>query len=178
VTYDAVIDVANPELKLKPGMTATVSIVADRRRDVIAVPNTALRFRPEGAASDPSSGRPGAQGGSAAGAAAAGQTAGQRRERSGGQGDAQSWRDRQAGNAGATDDGDGDDAAPVVVKRTVFVLADGKPAPRPVTTGLTDGRVTEITGGELKEGELVIVGVAGQNPQGQQRGQQRGPRIL
>ena len=49
VTYDAVIDVANPDLKLKPGMTATVSIVTDRRRDVIAVPNTALRFRPEGA---------------------------------------------------------------------------------------------------------------------------------
>ena len=49
VTYDAVIDVANPDLKLKPGMTATVSIVTDRRRDVLAVPNTALRFRPEGA---------------------------------------------------------------------------------------------------------------------------------
>ena len=49
VTYDAVIDVANPDLKLKPGMTATVSIVTDRRRDVLSVPNTALRFRPEGA---------------------------------------------------------------------------------------------------------------------------------
>ena len=49
VTYDAVIDVANDDLKLKPGMTATVSIVTDRRRDVLAVPNTALRFRPEGA---------------------------------------------------------------------------------------------------------------------------------
>ena len=48
VTYDAVIDVANDDLKLKPGMTATVSIVTDRRRDVLAVPNTALRFRPEG----------------------------------------------------------------------------------------------------------------------------------
>ena len=48
VTYDAVIDVANDDLKLKPGMTATVSIVTDRRRDVMAVPNTALRFRPEG----------------------------------------------------------------------------------------------------------------------------------
>ncbi len=35
VTYDAVIDVANPDLKLKPGMTATVSVVTDRRRDVL-----------------------------------------------------------------------------------------------------------------------------------------------
>ena len=70
-------------------------------------------------------------------------------------------------------------AAPVVVKRTVYVLVDGKPVPREVTTGLTDGRVTEVTGGELKEGEAIIVGVAGQNAQGQRGGQQqRGPRIL
>ena len=55
-----------------------------------------------------------------------------------------------------------------------------QPVPREVTTGLTDGRVTEVTGGELKEGEAVIVGVAGQNAQGQRGGQQqqRGPRIL
>ena len=35
VTYDAVIDVANDELKLKPGMTATVSVVTDRRSEVL-----------------------------------------------------------------------------------------------------------------------------------------------
>ena len=54
VTYDAVIEVANPELKLKPGMTATVSVIADRRADVLRVPNAALRFRPDfGAAAAP-----------------------------------------------------------------------------------------------------------------------------
>lgn len=47
VTYDAVIDVANPDLKLKPGMTATVTVIADERRGVLRVPNAALRFRPE-----------------------------------------------------------------------------------------------------------------------------------
>ena len=69
---------------------------------------------------------------------------------------------------------------PVVSKRTVYVLVDGAAVPREVTTGLTDGRVTEITGGELKQGEAVIVGIAGQNNgQGQRGGQQqRGPRIL
>ena len=46
VTYDAVIEVANAELKLKPGMTATVSVLIDERRDVLRVPNAALRFRP------------------------------------------------------------------------------------------------------------------------------------
>jgi HlyD family secretion protein len=46
VTYDAVIDVANPELKLRPGMTATVTFVWAERKDVLRVPNAALRFRP------------------------------------------------------------------------------------------------------------------------------------
>ena len=173
VTYDAVIDVANPDLKLKPGMTATVSIVTDRRRDVLAVPNTALRFRPEGA---PAAGAATATGGNAQAGGGA-----QRRERgAAGQGQggtsadgAGKWRRDK------TADADADDAAPAVVKRTVYVLVDGQAAPREVITGLTDGRVTEVTGGELKEGDAVIVGVAGQNSQGQRGGQQqRGPRIL
>jgi HlyD family secretion protein len=47
VTYDAVIDVDNPSLKLKPGMTANVSFVVAERPDVVRVPNAALRFRPD-----------------------------------------------------------------------------------------------------------------------------------
>jgi HlyD family secretion protein len=46
VTYATVIDVPNVELKLKPGMTANVNIEIARRRDVLRVPNAALRFRP------------------------------------------------------------------------------------------------------------------------------------
>ena len=46
VTYQTVIDVPNPALKLKPGMTANVNIEIARRSNVIRVPNTALRFRP------------------------------------------------------------------------------------------------------------------------------------
>jgi HlyD family secretion protein len=46
VTYDAVIQVANPELKLKPGMTANVSIIVAVRKDVLRIPNAALRFKP------------------------------------------------------------------------------------------------------------------------------------
>ena len=45
VTYDTVIGVSNPELKLKPGMTANVSIVSAHREDALKVPNGALRFR-------------------------------------------------------------------------------------------------------------------------------------
>jgi HlyD family secretion protein len=46
VTYDAVIDVDNTDLRLRPGMTANVTIVYDERQNVLAVPNVALRFRP------------------------------------------------------------------------------------------------------------------------------------
>ena len=45
VTYDVVITVRNPELKLKPGMTANVTIVTARKENPLRVPNGALRFR-------------------------------------------------------------------------------------------------------------------------------------
>lgn len=45
VTYDTVIGVSNPEQRLKPGMTANVSIVAAHRDDTLKIPNSALRFR-------------------------------------------------------------------------------------------------------------------------------------
>jgi HlyD family secretion protein len=46
VTYSTVIAVPNPELKLKPGMTANVNIEIARRGNVLRIPNAALRFRP------------------------------------------------------------------------------------------------------------------------------------
>ena len=46
VTYDVVIKVDNPELKLKPGMTANVSIITSFKKDVLKIPNAALRFVP------------------------------------------------------------------------------------------------------------------------------------
>jgi HlyD family secretion protein len=55
VTYDAVVQVANPDLRLKPGMTANVSFLVAERQDVIKVPTAALRFQPEGVAQDASS---------------------------------------------------------------------------------------------------------------------------
>lgn len=46
VTYAAVVEVENPDLKLRPGMTATVTILSADARDVPRVPNAALRFKP------------------------------------------------------------------------------------------------------------------------------------
>jgi len=46
VTYTVIVDVNNEDLKLKPGMTANVSIITNERIDVICVPNIALKFTP------------------------------------------------------------------------------------------------------------------------------------
>jgi HlyD family secretion protein len=58
VTYDVVITVENPDLKLKPGMTANTSIITSRQSDVLRVPNAALRFKYKEARN----GKPGARG--------------------------------------------------------------------------------------------------------------------
>ena len=134
VTYDAVIDVANPDLKLKPGMTATVNVVSERREGVLRVPNAALRFRPDAAG-----GRP---------AAAAG--AGGGTQRGGGA--------TAGGPAAGRDRAERDPAL-----RSVHVLVDGAPVRREVRVGLSDGGYTEITGDGLREGELVVTGIEGQS---------------
>src|SRR5262249_52605491 len=46
VTYDTVVEVNNPDLKLKPGMTANISITTGKRTGVLKIPNAALRFKP------------------------------------------------------------------------------------------------------------------------------------
>ena len=56
VTYVVVISAENPDMKLLPGMTATVRVVTDRRANALKAPNAALRFRPPGA---PAQGPPG-----------------------------------------------------------------------------------------------------------------------
>lgn len=47
VTYDAIIRVKNPDFKLKPGMTANITIRVDSRENVVKIPNAALRYTPE-----------------------------------------------------------------------------------------------------------------------------------
>ncbi|MFO7981686.1 MAG: efflux RND transporter periplasmic adaptor subunit, partial [Candidatus Aminicenantes bacterium] len=46
VTYPTIVNVANPELKLRPGMTATVSIIVGEAKNALRVPNSALRYSP------------------------------------------------------------------------------------------------------------------------------------
>src|SRR5438876_5260534 len=78
VTYDTVIGVSNPDLKLKPGMTANVSITVAHQDDVLKISNAALRYRPANAPTPerPASGqnRSGAGGGGSVGPRATGRT--------------------------------------------------------------------------------------------------------
>ena len=59
VTYDTVIGVNNADLKLKPGMTANVSIIGAQRDNALKISNAALRFRPPDASPSPGGGRAG-----------------------------------------------------------------------------------------------------------------------
>src|SRR6266550_4509505 len=72
VTYDTVIGVSNPELKLKPGMTANVSIVISHKDDVLKISNAALRYRPPDAAAPQSQASAPAPGSGGAGRPAGG----------------------------------------------------------------------------------------------------------
>jgi len=142
VTYNVVIDVDNPEQKLKPGMTANLTITIDERNNVLKVPNAALRFMPQ------DGGGPRTGGGNGNG---------QGRRQSGG-GDAS----QRAGNAGnGTDVQFAPSTAPVLAGQTriVWVMGqDGKPQRRRIKVGLTDGAATEVVEGNLVEGEMVITG--------------------
>ena len=140
VTYNVVIDVDNPEQKLKPGMTANLTITIDERNNVLKVPNAALRFMPQDGT---------------------GQRAG------GGIGNWQGRRANGNGSDASQRSGNGGDVqfapptAPVLNGQTriVWVLGqDGKPQRRRIKVGLTDGVSTEVIEGNLVEGEMVITG--------------------
>jgi HlyD family secretion protein len=167
VTYTTVIDVANPALKLKPGMTANVTIRIEKKDDVLRVPNAALRFRPpegSGGAGPGAGGRrmASATGGDAAGGAQAaageGRPRGMRGRRPGGTaGDSTAMR-RGPGEENLKGAASG--GAPEGFKRqVVHVLGpDGKLVATRVATGITDGTYTEVRSRELTEGALVVTG--------------------
>jgi HlyD family secretion protein len=111
ITYDAVMDVPNPDMVLLPGMTANIRIPVQVRENVLRVPNPALRFKP-------------------------------------------------------VDDKPGPVVKPVPqsqqkgpqTQQTVYVLNSvGKPEPRKIQVGLSDGLYTEVISGDLQEGEAVVL---------------------
>ena len=134
VTYDVVVNVNNPEQILLPGMTAYVNITVAERKNVLLVPNAALRFKPsaDGQIESPA----GDTGKNIAGNSGA----------------------TQGGKPEATKPTPGHPRDTFPGK--VYVLANGKLKPVSVTVGITDNRNTEIAGGDLKAGDQVVIGEA------------------
>lgn len=133
VAYAAVLSVQNPDLILRPGMTATADIVTSEQRGQLLVPNAALRFSPEREA------------------------AGQRGQRGG----VASVLVPQRGRSGRGGRGGGDREVEIGrgSRQTVYVLGEnGQPQPIQVTTGETNGSQTVVRGQGLKPGMKVITG--------------------
>ena len=127
VTYLTYLDVDNSDLSLRPGMTATATITATERKDVLLVPNSALRFTPTAAD---------------AGQAAKKSITASLIPRIPG-------RSRRSAAAGAS----------TTTAKEVWVLPGGSGASAvsvAITPGISDGRMTEITGGDLQVGMQVI----------------------
>ena len=136
VTYNAIIEVDNAELKLRPGMTASVSVIFSERTDVLAVPNSALRFNPPPEANAPTppktarKGRDGAARDSAA-------------------------REGARGNPGK--DGAGKDGGDGVESKTLWIPKGTSVEYVSVKLGLSDGNYSELLETTLKEGDKVVI---------------------
>jgi len=139
VTYDCVIGVTNADYKLKPGMTANVSIVVAQRDDALTIPNSALRFHPANASMVMTN-------------AAAPQAA--QVSTNGSPAGAGGWQGHHGG-------GHAHGERPVI--HTVYVLSgDGVDAnlqPVQIRTGISDGISTEVLSG-FNEGDRIVTGLA------------------
>jgi HlyD family secretion protein len=128
ITYTTYLNVDNGDLSLRPGMTAAATITATERTGDLLVPNTALRFTPTQA------------GGDTAAATSSGSIMSKllpRMPRTG---------------ARKTSSTDGTSTA----ARQIWLLKDGQAVPMVVKTGISDGRMTEVSSPDLKEGMAVI----------------------
>jgi HlyD family secretion protein len=169
VTYTTIVNVDNPEKKLLPGMTATVSIIVGEAKNVLRVSNAALRFTPTLSAEEMAKiqqemrdrfmaqrqaqgGQPGgaapAQGASGAPAAGGQRPQGQAGQ-TGAQGGPMTFTRQGGGQGGGTRQ---------QMPRVWMQDKDGKLKMVMVRTGVSDTSYTEIVRGEIKEGDVVLTG--------------------
>lgn len=173
VTYTTIVEVNNPDLKLRPGMTADASIITSEKTGVLKIPNAALRYRPPETAQLKDTNAPAAtqtnQMASSKGPTAAGGGGGaSNREEMRKRFESMTPEERESMRArfgGGRPGGRGQEApADGPVTRTIYILADpsapaGRQLAKAVTikTGITDGSSTEVLEG-LQEGDTVIIG--------------------
>ncbi len=150
VTYTVIIEVPNPDMKLRPGMTATVSILVDKRDDVLRVPTLALRFQPPQESAD----KPGKAGQDSAKDP---KSTEHRMDGQGGQSrPGQGWMRKNDNDQGQNSD------ASVMKTGRIWILEGGKNLKSvSVSTGINDNRYVEIAGNDIKEGDEVVIGMNG-----------------
>jgi HlyD family secretion protein len=177
VTYDVVIDVKNDDLALFPGMTADAHIITAERSNVLRVPLPAIRFNPEGLSRTPRAGGPGREAGTGR-EGGQGRGSGQGREGSASRGAAENQgasgeEHHVPGAAGGTGGRSGRSGA-AGGRAQIWLLRDDKLVSVRVHTGLDDGTLIEVTGEDLKVGDVVVVNAVRPNasptePQGENR---------
>ena len=163
VTYNTIIAVDNPDQKLMPGMTATVSVIVRKVENVVRIPASAVRFRPEGfeqsgfggtGRGERAGGAAGAGGPGAAMAAQGGRPGGEGRSRGGPGMGRSGGGDASHGPGAGPREGREEDGRPALV----FVpSAAGQPEPKRIRTGVSDGQFVEVRAG-LDEGAAIITG--------------------
>ncbi len=157
VTYTTIVEVDNPEMKLRPGMTATVSIVVGEARNKLLVPNTALRFNPDLSQEEMRAmfqEMRAARGGGQPGQTPRpdGQQGGQRQRPQGQPG----MSGRQPGSMGMAGGGMGGRSQD---RGRVWIEDEtGKLRMLFFRTGVTDNVYTEVVSGDIKEGMEVLIG--------------------
>jgi HlyD family secretion protein len=168
VTYSVILSIQNRELRLKPGMTASIKIMVAERNSVLKVPNAAIRYHLPGTPA-PSFGA--TLGSEETSKAIARPGAGISLPRAPGQ----KWNPEEKLRFATFDQVQSHPGR-------VFILGtDKKPVEKSVMLGLSDGAMTEVLSGELKANDEVIVGDGTQvdtstqvNVQRGQQGQRRG----
>lgn len=182
VSYTAVVDVNNADLKLRPGMTATASIVTGEKKDVLRIPNSVLRFREDllpdyakptnSASASPPASTNSTASGESGGSRGPGGPGGGNREEMRRRFENMSPEERERMRASFRERGGGgggggrqrtEQEGPVT--RNIFIVdkaasKPGKPVAKRVTinTGIADASFTEVLEG-LSEGDEVIAGV-------------------
>jgi HlyD family secretion protein len=149
VTYTTIVDVENPEMKLRPGMTATIAIVVGEAKNALRVPNSALRFQPPPEVLQA--------------LIAEMRREMQAKKEQTAQADGQSEKRRPQGNFQMGQDSRGMGSRMRDRARVWTQDETGKLKMVFIRTGVTDNTYTEITGGELKEGMEVITGESSQS---------------
>ena len=170
VTYTTIVDVDNPGMKLRPGMTATVSIISGEAQNVLRVPNAALRFTPNLPAEEIQKIMK-----------EAGERMAARRQQEGGGGQMAGGpgtsTSGQTAPGGVTRTGEGGQRFMTLGQGQEGAPAQGARLRQPsriwiqdengkfqvvfIRPGVSDNSYTEVLRGELQEGQKVVIGTEG-----------------